>query len=289
MLPKKRSKLPKKAHLMSLTEMTKHVLCGFELETQSAKNPNQKKKKEKRSCPYSWCRATSQCYDCEFGSSRKWADLNGVDDETVEAVADCSVKGPEIRTIGGQTPAAFKKALEAVFKNDLKIDEHCSFHVHVSLPGYDLDYGDKFHRALYRGLFDQLERVPKSVLKRWTNTEWLESYFPIAVGSYDRPFINLSDEHETVEFRCFGNVQSVKEGMDCLLIAIKALNYAIKALDADVLGIEAKDFERFGETMTELLSCKDLSQRQKLQIYKELAKGKSAFSAIAKLAKPKAG
>lgn len=140
---------------------------------------------------------------------------------------DGSVNGPEIQTVGPKTVKEFLRLAKKVFKQEMTIDHECSFHIHVSVDGVKHVYGAMLQRAVYYYFYNNLDRVPESVMQRWANREWRDRYFAIEHNS-DRKysFVAWRNEHSTIEFRCFGNVTNYKDARKCLILAVEALIWA---------------------------------------------------------------
>lgn len=147
----------------------------------------------------------------------------------VEAGYDGSVRGFEFRTEGANTYESFTKASKEVFKINHEIDEKCSFHIHLSVNGLEHNYGEQFQLLLMEGVLRQANKVPATVLQRWRvgfeDTD-IGQYFRWKVSSDKYTAIHKHHEFNTWEFRCFGNVQSHKDAMKCLKIALRAMQYA---------------------------------------------------------------
>lgn len=152
--------------------------------------------------------------------------LDGIPDG-IEAKYDSSVSGPEFIVEGNGTSVSNAiKLLKQLFDTfTFKIDMDCSFHVHVSIPGIQHAYGANLQTHMYEYLLKNVKRVPKSVRKRWEeNTR----YFQPNIQEDKYSFVHFHSRYRTWEFRCFGNVQNVKDGARCIRLAVEALQYAYK-------------------------------------------------------------
>ncbi len=148
-----------------------------------------------------------------------------IDNENIEVGEDGSVSGVEIRTIGGLKYIDFVSALKDTFKLNHKIDEKCSFHIHLSIPGVNHSYGERFQLALVEYLVESIPRLPKSVQKRFKSAPQNQYIKGLTSSRNKYSFVNAHSLN-TWEFRCFGNVQNESEGITCLNIAIEAMAYA---------------------------------------------------------------
>lgn len=150
----------------------------------------------------------------------------------VEVVKDGSVEGFEFRTVGGLKYLPFAKSLTALFKKfDHEIDDGCSFHVHLSIPGIKHQFGTQFQIALNEYIIEHQIRLPESVRERFKGAP-NNQYISGLVGSKAKYSFTHAHHSGTWEFRCFGNVQSASEGMACLNLAIEAMAYAYEITHA---------------------------------------------------------
>lgn len=145
----------------------------------------------------------------------------------VEFGADQSVNGPEIRTRGGLSVQSFMKALKSVVSEELDVDEGCSFHIHLSIPGVRHSYGRNLQAAIMDYFLSNISRLPECVRTR------LESeavrFFEFHLSQEKFRFVHWHPQG-TIEFRLFGNVDNYKDGMKCLLEAVRALQHAYKVV-----------------------------------------------------------
>jgi len=144
----------------------------------------------------------------------------------VEAVSDSSVSGPELRTIGALTAAQFSEQLRELLASSIQVDTRCSFHVHLSLPGVKHGYGKEFQAVMYEYIMANINRVPASVKERWNNST---SYFKPELGTNKYTFIHFHRQG-TWEFRCWGNIDDYRDGMQCLRLSVEALQEAYRVI-----------------------------------------------------------
>jgi hypothetical protein len=156
---------------------------------------------------------------------RKYSTSSNIDKPKIECGKDGSVDGYEFRTIGALTYAQFVIASRAAFSLDHRIDENCSYHIHLSIPGVKHSYGDRFQLALVEYLIENIHRIPKTVRKRWKNAPQ-NQYIKGLLSSKNKYSFVYAHEQGTWEFRCFGNVHNTKDGLTCLNIAIEAMAHA---------------------------------------------------------------
>lgn len=139
---------------------------------------------------------------------------------------DESVSGFEFRTEGPKTYAEFLKAANAIFKQDHTIDEGCSFHIHMSLPGTVPVDSPEFVKNLTQYILDHASELPRSVQQR---LRYGPQRFFEPKGESDGKY-SFVQRHSlgTWEFRCFGNVKSPKSAAICLNMAIRAYQHAMR-------------------------------------------------------------
>lgn len=154
-----------------------------------------------------------------------------IGNENIEVGSDNSVSGVEIRTVGGLKYFDFLKALKDTFSIDHEIDTKCSFHIHLSIPGVKHSHGASFQQALNEYLIEHQGRLPATVQERFQGAP-KNSYIKKLVESKEKYSFTYAHSQGTWEFRCFGNVQNVSEGMICLNLAIEALAYAYEVTQA---------------------------------------------------------
>ena len=144
----------------------------------------------------------------------------------LEMVTDSSVDGPEIRTCGALTLKEFRQALKVATGLPIEVDTGCSFHIHLSIPEVKHSYGRKLQALMYEYLISSIDRVPESVRDRWNNDY---HYFKPELSTDKYSFVHFHHQG-TWEFRCFGNVDNEEDGMQCLRLAVEALQYAYKVI-----------------------------------------------------------
>lgn len=153
------------------------------------------------------------------------------DSDLLEVGTDGSVEGFEIRTIGGLSEEKFREAAQAAFSAQHEINNRCSFHIHVGMP-------DKSSLNSVAAMGTMISSVllspdlPEGVRERFADER--ANYFlkPNLTGHAKDSFIRVHPQG-TLEFRCFGNVQSVEEAMKCREIAIEAVRAGLCCTDKD--------------------------------------------------------
>lgn len=149
------------------------------------------------------------------------------DGPEIEVDKDGSVSGFEFRTVDGLNYKQFIIASRAVFSMRHKIDDECSFHIHLSIPGVQHSYGERFQVALIEYLLENIKRLPTTVQERFKNAPD-NKYIKGMISSRDKYSFVHAHSQGTWEFRCFGNVKNHRDAMTCLEIAIEAMAYAYK-------------------------------------------------------------
>jgi hypothetical protein len=150
-----------------------------------------------------------------------------IDPPEIEVDKDGSVSGFEFRTVDGLNYKQFIIASRAVFSMRHKIDGECSFHIHLSIPGIQHSYGERFQVALIEYLLENVKRLPTTVQERFKNAPE-NKYIKGMISSRDKYSFVHAHSQGTWEFRCFGNVKNHRDAMTCLEIAIEAMAYAYK-------------------------------------------------------------
>jgi hypothetical protein len=148
-----------------------------------------------------------------------------------DVVQDGSVDGFEIRTRGANEYDRVVDLAKKAFNYDHKIDERCSFHIHLSVDGIRHSYGSRLQTAMIEFLLSNLTRMPASVVQRWSKSN---SYFKPKIGTEKYTFVHYHSRLRTWEFRCFGNVTNAEDAEACLNWAIKALQHGYKVLNNEV-------------------------------------------------------
>jgi hypothetical protein len=147
----------------------------------------------------------------------------------MEVGSDSSVNGFEFRTRGGLSYADFRTALVGTMAHDHTVDEGCSFHIHLSLPGVKHKYGAKMQAAMVEYIAERILDLPEGVQNRLSGTGTNNFIKGLFESREKYSFVNYHRQG-TWEFRCFGNVNSTWGGMVCLDIAIEALAHAYKVV-----------------------------------------------------------
>lgn len=150
----------------------------------------------------------------------------------LEAGTDGSVAGFEFRTVGGLKYFECLYQAQGLFRQNHTVDEKCSFHVHISLPGVRHRYGKKFQASLIEYVCSQWDRFPvglKSRLKKIVDMTYFKKLITNGTDKY--AFVRFHPEYGTWEFRCFGNIQNATEAKTCLDIAVEALRHAYLVAD----------------------------------------------------------
>lgn len=236
---------------LPLAQFFEHIRCGFELETKKINGLEYyvlSRMVTDESAPAAGIGWGGRFMEERGGATfPELEKVIGLKEQLFEIVEDCTVTGGEIRTIGPRTMKQFSDSVKAAYKNQIEVDDRCSFHIHMSIAEMGEmqsmfttkgkassinEARELFLLHLREGLLSQINRVPATVLKRWSNAGWRESYFPLGISSTGRSFVSFS-RHGTIEFRCFGNVENEKDAMSCLLIAARAMRFALRCLLLD--------------------------------------------------------
>lgn len=140
--------------------------------------------------------------------------------------SDASVSGCEFVLDGGGIPYdGTIDAIGIITDVELQIDSKCSFHVHVSEENRRHKYGPRFQYLMCKYIADRLSSCPTGLLDRW-NTEWRTRYYAFAKSDKRMSFVAYRSEHESWEFRCFGNVSTKEDMIFCVNMARDAYMYA---------------------------------------------------------------
>lgn len=155
---------------------------------------------------------------------------NAVADEIsapyIEVGSDSSVRGGEIRTIGALSPQEFMSAAIALFNgHDFEIDEGCSFHIHLSVPGVKHTYGKRLQAEMMAYLLEHSNRLPRRVQERLKSSAIRFCQFKL---DSDKMRAVHGHPQKTWEFRLFGNITKATDAWRCLLLAIDALRHAYR-------------------------------------------------------------
>jgi hypothetical protein len=146
--------------------------------------------------------------------------------------------------------------------DSLEVSKRCSFHVHVSVDGLTHTYGINMQAWMYLFILQNISRVPKGVLERWSAsaevTEGDRYYKQKLGGSADRnyeerySFVAFRHEFKTWEFRCWGNIKSVEDAKTCIDLSVEAYNYAFDLVHKQKKMAPLKEIDTFRETITEM-------------------------------------
>jgi len=177
---------------------------------------------------------------------------------------DGTVSGIEFKPAKPLPPdevlASYKTLTECF--DSLEVSKRCSFHVHVSVDGLTHTYGINMQAWMYLFILQNISRVPKGVLERWSAsaeiTEGDRYYKQKLGGSADRnyeerySFVAFRHEFKTWEFRCWGNIKSVEDAKTCIDLSIEAYNYAFDLVHKQKKMAPLKEIDTFRETITEM-------------------------------------
>jgi hypothetical protein len=210
-------------------EACKLVKCGFELETQNINGMNYE--------------------NFSTDGIENWPH------NLIRFSRDQTVRGAEIKTIGGRTYGDFNRACAFLMDNpniNFEVDGHCSFHIHISLPSIKHSHGNQFQKDLYAYFIKNWEKIPTCVMKRFELQEWIDRYYKFEISPEKfkwiacRNYSVTDDDEETIttwstwEFRFFGNVCDSHDAIVCLILSIKAMQYAYQC---KYLNLSEVDFE----------------------------------------------
>lgn len=162
---------------------------------------------------------------------------------SIDCGDDQSVRGGEIRTEGALSPTQFVKiASDLLNNNEFEVDNGCSFHIHLSVPGVEHQYGKKFQAEMIAYLLENVKRLPESVQKR-LRSDPCDRYAKFHVSKDKFSAIHFHGQG-TWEFRLFGNVSDASDARRCLLVAIEALRHGYRVklgLEKSLLGTMETD------------------------------------------------
>lgn len=156
-------------------------------------------------------------------------------DNRFEVERDGTVSGPEIITKGGNTPDKLRELSRYIFAQPLKVNAGCSFHLHLSVDGFDHRYGRSLQRFMVQYILQNMHRVPKSVLHRWIDRNKCNKmqYFTLEAASEQARYAFIAYRSEeygrkppTWEFRCWGNIDNLEDASTCIELSIEAYTYA---------------------------------------------------------------
>lgn len=145
---------------------------------------------------------------------------------------DGTVRGFEIRTVGGVSPDDFGAAAAQVFSVAHIVDTGCSFHIHCGLGGARTGYSEAFHSNLMNYLACHVDQMPASVRTRLADAEKRDSYFRPVLGQ-DKYCAVRFHPSGTWEFRLFGNVDTLADALQCRALAERAMTHALAVAVGD--------------------------------------------------------
>lgn len=212
----------------SIAQFMQNVTCGFELETQSIGG-------------YDYSNWRHEYAEDEFEEDmcfETWAGAvfeKDINSDKLEWGEDGSVEGIEIRTIGGLSVKEFAQAAKDTFKfvknRECKVDEKCSFHIHIKVKDMKHRYSERFQRRLVEGVMLHAHLLDQEVYQRWRHEDCrrLQEYFNFEQDNHKYNFAHQHGGYGTWELRCFGNVTSYRSAMKCLQVAVLAMRHAYRA------------------------------------------------------------
>ncbi len=168
--------------------------------------------------------------ECECGMSDCERDrdslVNGAD--LCESGTDQSVNGGEIRTTGGHHIDDCLDGLDTVLKNfdsqlnGIEVDSHCSFHIHTKLGDIHHKFGPVIHGLIYEFILWNMDLLPEGVVSR---LESPNRHISANIAKAEK--FNLINFHSqgTIEFRFFGNIDSVENAALCFDFVRQCLEY----------------------------------------------------------------
>lgn len=148
---------------------------------------------------------------------------------------DGTVQGVEIITAGGHPRGRLREAIDRAFSVPHVIDTKCSFHIHVSGPARQPWWWGKpeFQWYACEYIAANMASVPDTCRARWQSDDWLSRYFAIRSGTGKYHFVAF--RAHTVEFRCWGNIQTAEDAKTVLQLTRDAFAYAYRRCGADSL------------------------------------------------------
>lgn len=150
---------------------------------------------------------------------------------------DGSVRGGEIRTLGGRTIREFLRAARVLSRNPFEVAEDTSFHIHLSLLDVEHKWGERFQAEMYAYLLRNVDRMPESVQKRLIAPAGVKYAKFVLENGHKYVAVYKHDDYNTWEFRLFGNVHKYSEMVQCLSLAVDTLRhvYAVRLGRAESL------------------------------------------------------
>jgi hypothetical protein len=162
---------------------------------------------------------------------------------------DPSVRGGEIRTNGPRTVKEFLAAAEILANEDFEVDQGCSFHIHLSLPGVEHSYGKHFQADMYAYILSQWNRLPEGVKERLTHVKGGLKWAKFNLSNENKYVAIFKHSLNTWEFRLFGNITQYDEMKVCLELAIEAMQHAYQVKLGMVSSLNRKaNLEVLGQT-----------------------------------------
>jgi len=185
---------------------------------------------------------------------------------------DGSVDGPEFQfpCECGAPPNAVKTALDRFLKTySIVVDRECSFHIHISSEGMRVGGGAIYTQFLMlKFLSDNAERFPRCVMERVVKGMGVEAtseYYDFQLREGEKHLF-VADRIHTWEFRCFGNVKTMKDANICIDLAIDAFLWAHHP---DV----REEFEDYKHGVGKLFNLCHLLRVNMLERFKKILKG----------------
>lgn len=153
-----------------------------------------------------------------------WKGLSGY----TEMGSDASVTGGEIRTKGGHTISEFLHVCKLLSTNDFGLNEGCSFHIHLSVPGIKHSYGRRFQAEIYAYLLSKWTEMPEGVQKRLVSENGARKWARLVLENGNKRVAVYTHPSGTWEFRLFGNVTKFSEMYKCICLAVGAMRHAYR-------------------------------------------------------------
>lgn len=143
---------------------------------------------------------------------------------------DGSVRGGEVRTLGGRTIREFLTAARVLSRNPFEVAEDTSFHIHLSLNDVEHKWGERFQAEMYAYLLKNVDRMPEAVQKRLVSPPGQKYAKFMLENGHKYVAVYKHDDYNTWEFRLFGNVSKFPEMVQCLTLAVDTLRhvYAVR-------------------------------------------------------------
>jgi hypothetical protein len=185
---------------------------------------------------------------------------------------DMTVDGPEFQfpEEDGAPPNAVKTALDRFLKTyTIAVDGDCSFHIHISSEGMRVGGGAIYTQFLMlKFLSDNAERFPRCVMERVVKGMGIDAaaeYYDFQLQEREKHLF-VADRVHTWEFRCFGNVKTMKDANTCIDLAIDAFLWAHHP---DV----REEFDDYKHGVGKLFNLCHLLRVNLLERFKKILKG----------------